>query len=96
MGDHVYPELIQSATWVEVDRFPGLLELRADDDTLLGWVQRRPDYCDRGHYQAQIEFTPGNPLNAADGMSCYYMRLSVAKQELREKLLWRCCKIRAE
>ncbi len=96
MGDHVDPEFICSATWSENPEYPGLHEFKAADGTILGWVNPRPRYCDRGHYQAQIEYSPGNPINAADGMPCYYMRLDVAKQEVREKLLWRLCKLRAE
>ncbi len=85
---------IDRAEWRECEGFDGLIELYIGV-VLLAWVQRRPTYCDRGHFQAGIEFSPGNPIDAADGMPCYYMRLDVAKQEVRDKLLWRCCKIRA-
>lgn len=92
----VNPEYIQSARWVQHTKYRGLWELRAEDGVLLGWVNTRPQYCDRGHYQANLELSPGNPIDSADGLPCYYMRLDVAKQEVREKLLWRNCKIRAE
>lgn len=95
MGDPVKQELIEDAEWIESQEYSGLLDLRAGDGTLLAWIQRRPSYCDRGHYQGQLEYSPGNPFDAADGQPQYYMRLEVAKQELREKLLWRLCKIRA-
>jgi hypothetical protein len=86
---------IHRAEWRDHgDDYPGLLELYIDD-TMLAWINERPHYCDRGHYQAQIEFSPGNPLDAADGMPCYYMRLEVAKQEIHDKLMWRVCKVRA-
>ncbi len=88
-------ENINRAEWREHGRFPGLIEFWLDDQ-MLAWIQRRPAYCDRGHWQGQLEFSPGNPLNAADGLVHYYMRLETAKQELREKLLWRVCKMRVE
>lgn len=94
MGDPVNPEMIVLAKWTEVDEYPGMHELIAPDETLLAWIQERPKYCDRGHYLGQLEYSPGNPMDAADGLVHYYMRLEVAKQELREKLLWRLCKIR--
>lgn len=87
--------MIEDAEWIESKKYSGLLDLRAPDDTLLAWIMKRPSYCDRGHYQGQLEYSPGNPFDSADGGLHYYMRLDVAKQELREKLLWRLCKIRA-
>ena len=84
---------IDRAEWREHAGYAGLIELYIDD-VLLAWVQPRPAYCDRGHFQAQIEFVAGNPLDAADGMPCYYMRLDVAKEEVMAKLLWRVCKMR--
>lgn len=97
MGDPVRQELIEDAEWSENEEYPGLHELWIlSQDILLAWVQKRPTYCDRGHWQGQIEYSPGNPLDAADGGLHYYMRLQVAKDELRSKLLWRLCKIPAE
>jgi len=96
MGELVRQELIEDAEWVANQEYSGLHELFTDDGTLLAWVQKRPSYCDRGHWQGQIEYSPGNPLDAADGGLHYYMRVEVAKQELREKLLWRLCKIPSE
>lgn len=87
-------EFIDDAEWQANEKYAGLHELFAEDGTLLAFVQERPLYCDRGQYVGQLEYTPGNPLDAADGGWHYYMRLDVAKQELREKLLWRNCKIR--
>jgi hypothetical protein len=86
---------IDRAEWHKDPSYGGLHELYIDD-TLLAWITERPHYCDRGHYQGQIEFSPGNPIDAADGMPCYYMRLEIAKQEIKAKLLWRVCKVRAE
>ena len=84
---------IQFAVWTEPGDFPGLHNFEIGD-VLLAWIQKRTHYCDRGHWQGQLEFSPGNPLDSADGGIHYYMRLSVAKQELQEKLMWRVCKQR--
>lgn len=86
---------INQAEWIDNPKYDGLIEFVLED-RILAWIQKRPSYCDRGHWQGQIEFSPGNPFDAADGGIHYYMRLEVAKQELREKLLWRACKIRVE
>ena len=84
---------MERAEWRPQAGYDGLLELYIDS-ILLAWINPRPTYCDRGHYQAGIEFSPGNPIDAADGMPCYYMNLAVAKQEVKAKLLWRVCKVR--
>jgi len=95
MKDNWLAENIERAEWRDATPdYPGLIELFIDD-TMLAWIIERPPYCDRGHYQAGIEFSPGNPIDAADGMPCYYMKLDVAKSEIKAKLLWRVCKIRA-
>lgn len=86
---------IDTAEWIENPQFPGLIDFKLED-VLLAWLERRPSYCDRGHWKGQLEFSPGNPFDAADGGIHYYMRLDVAKQELQEKLMWRVCKVRIE
>jgi hypothetical protein len=83
---------IERAEWRLTNESPKLIELMIDEN-MLAWIQARPSYCDRGHWQAQLEFSPGNPIDFADGMPCYYMNLAVAKQEIKAKLLWRICKI---
>lgn len=86
---------IERAEWTTNRQYPDLVEFKLDG-VLLAWIQRRPAYCDRGHWLGQIEFSPGNPIDAADLNTTYYMRRAVAKQELRDKLMWRVCKVRAE
>lgn len=86
---------IDRAEWRRSPGYDGLLEYYIDS-VLLAWINPRPHYCDRGHYQAQLEFSPGNPFDEADGMPCYYMNLPVAKLEVKAKLLWRVCKVRIQ
>ena len=54
MGEPVKQELIEDAEWIANQEYPGLHELFTDDGTLLAWVQKRPSYCDRGHWQGQM------------------------------------------
>lgn len=88
-------ENIERAEWIESTGYDGLIDFKLDG-VLLAWIQRRPHYCDRGHWSGQLEFSPGNPLDFADGGAHHYMRRDVAKQELQEKLMWRVCKVRVE
>jgi len=73
----------------------GVLHELVDGETgeLLGWVQNRPDYCDRGHWQAQIE---RSDLDSQDAFPRYFMRLETAKQEMIDFVRWRYMGIRAE
>lgn len=73
----------------------GVLWELVDDETneMLGWIQNRPDYCDRGHWQAQIE---RSDIDAADAFPRYFMRLETAKQEMMDFVRWRYMSIRAE
>lgn len=73
----------------------GVLHELMDVETgeMLGWVQPRPDYCDRGHWQAQIE---RHDLDFADNFPRYFMRLETAKQEMLDFVRWRYMHIRAE
>jgi hypothetical protein len=58
------------------------------------WIQKRPAYCDRGHYVGNINgiFDPVTGINSIDhqdGFPRYYMNLDRAKAELEEWLQWR-------
>ena len=59
---------------------------------LVGWIHKRPAYCDRGHWQAQVEVLG---LDGADAFPRYFMRFETAKQEMEEFLRWRLWKIPA-
>jgi hypothetical protein len=51
------------------------------------WIVKRPVYCDRGHYQANVDGIVG--LDGADGFPRYYMSLEVAMAEMEAWLAWR-------
>lgn len=70
------------------------IELINGDD-VLGWICRRPNYCDRGHWQVGIEALAVRDLDGQDAFPRYFMRLETAKQELVEFLAWRLHKRRA-
>lgn len=58
------------------------------------WIQKRPDYCDRGHYIANIERAPGiNPLkysiDNSDAWPRYYMDFDRMVEEIRAWIKWR-------
>jgi len=65
-----------------------------ETDRMLGWVQNRPHYCNRGHWQAQVELIES--LDDQDAFPRYFMRLETAKQEMIDFVRWRWLGIRAE
>jgi hypothetical protein len=73
-------------TWNSAPDHPNLLELKRGEQ-LLAWIHKRPHYCDRGHWQVQVECVPA--LDAADCFPRYFMRRETAQQELIEFLAWR-------
>jgi hypothetical protein len=51
------------------------------------WLTKRPAYCDRGHWQANVEGIA--TIDPADSFPRYYMSLDVAKIEMMAWLEWR-------
>lgn len=58
------------------------------------FIQRRPEYCDRGHYSLDIDGPLG--LDDQDRFPRYFMSLENAKGEAITFLNWRLFKIRSE
>lgn len=58
---------------------------------MVGWITKRPEYCDRGHWQFNCEL-PG--LDGHDRFPRYYMDLDRAKAEIISFLNWRLWKRR--
>lgn len=52
----------------------------------VGWITKRPDYCDRGHWQISVSLPD---IDGADGFPRYYMRREVAVSETEAFLKWR-------
>lgn len=77
--------------WLGNPQIPNLYELwDTKTDRMLAWIDRRPGYCDRGHWRAGIECVPS--LDEHDEFPRYFMRLRTAKQEIVEFLSWRLFK----
>lgn len=63
------------------------------DGVMRAWLQKRPHYCDRGHWQVNADVPH---MDGADGFPRYYMRYGVAKAEAEAFIAWRLNKVRAE
>ena len=81
-------------TWRESPQQQGLIDLIDAAGRVLGWVQPRPVYCDRGHWQANVQCVPD--LDEQDNFPRYYLRQATAQNEIVEFLAWRLFKKRAE
>lgn len=57
------------------------------------YLSQRQGYCDRGHFQVNINM-PGYFIDYADGFPRYYMSLQRAKEEVIDFLKWRMFKVR--
>lgn len=80
--------------WIQRD---GYEEIEGLDCTV--WVSKRPNYCDRGNFWAQVDVKAGGNaqrlnIDAADAWPRYYMDLDRAKLEIEEWLKkrrqWMC------
>jgi hypothetical protein len=79
---------------VEALRRPAAIEWRPADHYEqvcingypVGWMTKRPGYCDRGRYAVDCTL-PG--IDAADGFPRYYMSREVAVSETEAFLKWR-------
>jgi hypothetical protein len=58
---------------------------------MVGWIEHRPHYCDRGHFKAIVD-VPN--LDGQDAFPRYFMRFSSAVQEMEEFLRWRLWRVR--
>lgn len=70
-----------------------------DKGTVSAWIAKRPSYCDRGHYEANVDCTNNVMflnLDGADGFPRYYMNETVARMEMTAWLNWRLFKIRGD
>ena len=75
---------ITTSHWVERQ---GYEEIEGLD--CLVWISKRPNYCDRGNFWAQVDVKSGGNaarlnLDAADAWPRYYMNLDRAKLEIEE------------
>ena len=91
-----YPgiEEIKPITWKPNLEFVSVaLEECFVGEHMVAWLERRPHYCDRGHWQINSDL-PG--LDSHDSFPRYYMSYEIAKAETEAWLEWRLWKIRHE
>jgi hypothetical protein len=86
--------------WKPNPEFKGYEELFLDGE-MVAFLQPRPAYCDRGHYQVNLNlslprFGPlEQNIDYADGFPRYYMKKDVAISETEAFLKWRLFKERS-
>ena len=59
----------------------------------VAWLNPRPSYCDRGHWQVNVDLPD---IDYADQFPRYYMSKSVAIAETEAFLKWRLWKERTK
>jgi len=78
--------------WKSNQEFENLEELFLNG-SMVAWLHKRPNYCDRGHWQVNASI---HDLDAADSFPRYYMKHDVAVAETEAFIKWRLFKIRGE
>jgi hypothetical protein len=84
----------QAITWKTVLSVPGFedgFEECFIGGHMVAWLEKRPYYCDRGHYVVKFGLLG---IDSADSFPRYYMSYRIAKIETEEWLKWRLWKIR--
>ena len=90
-------DTILSAPWVYIPEWK-TMELFVPDQQevmLHAWIKRRNWYCDRGHFELEIEgplVNCWNPIDASDSFPRYYMDGEIAKREAKNFIIWRLFK----
>jgi len=79
--------------WVANPKHPGLHDLIFNDELMVAWLQPRPSYCDRGHWQVNCNLPN---IDGADGFPRYYMERATAIRETELFVRWRLEQVRAE
>ena len=59
---------------------------------MVAWLQKRPHYCDRGHFSVDSSI-PG--LDQHDSFPRYYMNYEVSKAETEAWVKWRLWRVRS-
>ncbi len=84
---------LSKLSWIQNAEFPHEINGMIDGK-MVAWITMRPVYCDRGHWQLNIDLPLG--LDHQDGFPRYYMTLETAKKETELFLNWRINKVRGE
>lgn len=89
--------MTHSIEWVKDKEYPEIIGVYADE-TRVGWMAKRPSYCDRGHWEVNIQYSLKysnieiHQIDDADRFPRYYMSKSVAISETEAFLRWRLWK----
>ena len=75
-------------SWEQDEDYP-VIENCKINGQVVAWIQRRPEYCDRGHWCVNANIPC---VDDADGFPRYYMRKETAKDETERWLKWRLWK----
>lgn len=77
--------------WHPNPKFKGVEEYFINGE-MVAWLEPRPAYCDRGHWQVNCRI---EDLNGADGFPRYYMCKETAIAETEAFINWRLFKMHA-
>jgi len=90
----------QKMSWVYDEHRTWNLRFTHENTVVHAFIQKRPHYCDRGHYQLNIDILkstePWGELDPQDGFPRYYMSFKTAAEECESFLIWRLLKIPME
>lgn len=79
--------MITTATWEQDEYDVWNFHYESGQVRVHAFIQKRPPYCDRGHYSFNADGNLG--LDGADTFPRYFMALDVAIQEASQWLNWR-------
>jgi hypothetical protein len=71
--------------WRGNAEYPHILEYYVGG-RMVAWLQPRPHYCDRGHWQVNVDLPY---IDGADGFPRYYMDRTRAIAETEAFVAWR-------
>lgn len=78
---------MESLRWTYNEQWSYWALMKGDVEMIT--LEKRPAYCDRGHWYAKPLGLPALWIDAQDGFPRYYMNLERAKAELSEWLQWK-------
>ena len=87
-------EEINKAEWVEREGFWYLNVFDQNGLPVECYLERRPPYCDRGHFYLKIDGRLN--LDDQDGFPRYFFRFEEACRHARDFLKWRIWKVRGD
>lgn len=89
--ERLLPKPLREPSKIVWARVPGYADLYniVINGLEVGWITKRPAYCDRGHWQINVALPD---IDGADSFPRYYMSRKVAISETEAFLKWRLWK----